>query len=58
MRSQAGRIVIVTGANSGIGLPTARALAEAGARVLLAVRDLAKGEAATESIPGDCEVRN
>ncbi|HEX6760381.1 MAG TPA: oxidoreductase [Propionibacteriaceae bacterium] len=55
--SQAGRIVIVTGANSGIGLPTARALAEAGARVVLAVRDLAKGEAAAESIPGDCEVR-
>jgi NAD(P)-dependent dehydrogenase (short-subunit alcohol dehydrogenase family) len=55
--SQAGRIVIVTGANSGIGLPTARALAEAGARVVLAVRDPAKGEAAAKSIPGDCEVR-
>ena len=55
--SQQGRNVIVTGANSGIGLPIARALAEAGARVVLAVRDLAKGEAATRSIPGDCEVR-
>ena len=55
--SQAGRIFIVTGANSGIGLPTARALAEAGAHVVLAVRDVAKGEAAAESIPGDCEVR-
>jgi NAD(P)-dependent dehydrogenase (short-subunit alcohol dehydrogenase family) len=54
---QRGRTVIVTGGNSGIGLPTARALAEAGARVVLAVRDLAKGEAAAESIPGDCEVR-
>jgi NAD(P)-dependent dehydrogenase (short-subunit alcohol dehydrogenase family) len=54
---QRGRIVVVTGANSGIGLPTARALAEAGARVVLAVRDLAKGAAAAESIPGDCEVR-
>ncbi len=29
----------------------------AGARVVLAVRDIAKGEAAAESIPGDCEVR-
>jgi NAD(P)-dependent dehydrogenase (short-subunit alcohol dehydrogenase family) len=55
--SQQGRNVIVTGANSGIGLPIARALAEAGARVVLAVRDLAKGEAAAESISGDCEVR-
>jgi NAD(P)-dependent dehydrogenase (short-subunit alcohol dehydrogenase family) len=55
--SQQGRIVIVTGANSGIGLPIARALAEAGARVVLAVRDPAKGEAAAESISGDCEVR-
>jgi NAD(P)-dependent dehydrogenase (short-subunit alcohol dehydrogenase family) len=55
--AQTGRVVIVTGANSGIGLPTARALAEAGAHVVLAVRDAAKGEAALESIPGDCEVR-
>jgi NAD(P)-dependent dehydrogenase (short-subunit alcohol dehydrogenase family) len=55
--SQQGRTVIVTGANSGIGLPTARELAEAGARVVLAVRDLAKGAAAAESISGDCEVR-
>ncbi len=55
--SQQGRTVIVTGANSGIGLPTARALAAAGARVVLAVRDLAKGEAAAESLSGDCEVR-
>jgi len=55
--SQVGRTFIVTGGNSGIGLPTARALAEAGARVVLAVRDLARGEAAAESIPGDCDVR-
>jgi NAD(P)-dependent dehydrogenase (short-subunit alcohol dehydrogenase family) len=55
--SQAGRIFIVTGANSGIGLPTARALAEADARVVLAVRDVAKGEAVAGSISGECEVR-
>jgi NAD(P)-dependent dehydrogenase (short-subunit alcohol dehydrogenase family) len=57
LASQEGRIVIVTGANSGIGLPTAQALAEAGARVVLAVRDMAKGEGAAGSIPGACEVR-
>jgi NAD(P)-dependent dehydrogenase (short-subunit alcohol dehydrogenase family) len=55
--SQVGRTIVVTGGNSGIGLPTARALVKAGARVVLAVRDLAKGEAAAESIPGGCDVR-
>ncbi len=55
--SQKGRIFIVTGANSGIGLPTARALAEAGAQVVLAVRDVAKGETVAASIAGDTEVR-
>lgn len=54
---QEGRTVIVTGANSGIGLPTAQAFAEAGARVVLAVRDMAKGEVAAGSIPGACEIR-
>jgi NAD(P)-dependent dehydrogenase (short-subunit alcohol dehydrogenase family) len=52
-----GRSVIVTGANSGIGRAAARAFAGAGARVVLAVRDTGKGEAAAAAMPGTTEVR-
>ena len=41
-----GRTIIVTGANTGIGDPTARALASAGARVIYACRQRTNGEAA------------
>lgn len=46
----AGRSMIVTGANSGIGLEAAKALVARGAQVTLAVRDTAKGAAAAEQI--------
>ena len=52
-----GRTVIITGANSGIGLITARELARVGAHVVLAVRDQERGRTAAASIPGSTEVR-
>ncbi|WP_024794537.1 oxidoreductase [Tomitella biformata] len=55
--SMDGRTVIITGANSGLGLATARDLAGAGAHVVLAVRNQEKGRAAAESITGSTEVR-
>src|SRR5690625_3056794 len=55
--SFSGRTAIVTGANSGLGEVTARELARAGARVIVAVRNTAKGEAAAAAMAGDVEVR-
>ncbi len=48
--SQAGKLIVVTGANSGTGLEAARKLAGAGARVILAVRTPAKGDQAKAEI--------
>ena len=57
LTSWTGRTVVVTGANSGLGLVTSRELARAGARVVMAVRSLEKGEQAAKSVPGTREVR-
>jgi len=53
-----GRTVVVTGASSGLGEVTARELARVGARVVLAVRDTAKGERVAAAMPGRTEVRH
>lgn len=45
-----GRRAVVTGANSGLGLAAARALSAKGASVVLACRDLAKGERALAEV--------
>jgi NAD(P)-dependent dehydrogenase (short-subunit alcohol dehydrogenase family) len=50
--SFAGRAVIVTGANGGLGEVTARELARVGAHVILAVRNTEKGQAAAEGMRG------
>ncbi|MFJ4787234.1 oxidoreductase [Streptomyces sp. NPDC088794] len=54
---QTGRTAVVTGANSGLGIATVTALAEAGAHVVLAVRDPKRGEAAAAGLRGSVEVR-
>lgn len=54
---QTGRTAVVTGGNSGIGLAAADALARAGAHVVLAVRDVKRGQAAADGIRGKVEVR-
>ncbi|MEU8896114.1 oxidoreductase [Nocardia sp. NPDC048505] len=55
--SLVGRTVLITGANSGVGLATARGFAGAGARVVLAVRDVGRGQEAARLVGGDCVVR-
>ncbi len=47
-----GKVAVITGGAQGIGLASARRLAEAGATVVLADRDGVKAGAAAESLPG------
>jgi NAD(P)-dependent dehydrogenase (short-subunit alcohol dehydrogenase family) len=47
---QTGKTVLVTGANSGLGLSSAKALAAAGARVLMACRDRERAERARREV--------
>ena len=47
---QSGRVAIVTGSNTGLGMDTARVLAARGAQVVLAVRTVDKGKVAADKI--------
>ena len=58
MPSQAGRIFVVTGGTSGIGFETERALAAAGAEVIIAARNPQRGEDAIASIRKDAPGAN
>lgn len=53
MLSPDGRVVMISGANRGIGLATARLLAEQGYLLSLGARDTAMLEAATHGMPRD-----
>jgi len=52
-----GRTVVVTGGSGGLGKIIATELARVGASVTLAVRDVAKGRAAAETMAGRTDVR-
>ncbi|WP_213817146.1 oxidoreductase [Glaciihabitans sp. dw_435] len=54
---QTGRSAVITGGNSGIGYAAAVALSAKGAQVILAVRDLEKGQAAANKIGAGAEAR-
>ncbi|NUS42870.1 MAG: SDR family NAD(P)-dependent oxidoreductase [Mycobacteriaceae bacterium] len=53
---QQGRTFLITGANSGLGAVAARALADRGASVVLACRDVAKGQMVADGYPGRARV--
>ena len=52
MSDATARIALITGANKGIGLETARQLGKLGVTILVGARDLAKGEQAAEVLRG------
>lgn len=58
MPDQTGRVFVITGANSGIGLEAAKTLSRKGAHIVMACRNLDKAERARVEVGGDAEVRH
>ncbi|MCF6386357.1 SDR family NAD(P)-dependent oxidoreductase [Mycobacterium sp. MBM] len=54
---QSGRTAVITGANTGLGFETAKALAAKGAHVVIAVRDTGKGKQAAARMSGTVTVQ-
>ncbi|WP_137145844.1 SDR family NAD(P)-dependent oxidoreductase [Mycolicibacterium sp. CR10] len=54
---QSGRTAVITGANTGIGFQTAKALAAKGAHVVIAVRNIDKGKQAAAQLAGEVSVQ-
>ncbi|WP_370963771.1 SDR family NAD(P)-dependent oxidoreductase [Amycolatopsis sp. cg9] len=54
--SQQGRVAVITGANTGLGFDTAKVLAERGATLVLAVRDVEKGKKAAARLGANADV--
>ncbi|WP_290052008.1 SDR family NAD(P)-dependent oxidoreductase [Amycolatopsis solani] len=54
--SQQGRVAVITGANTGLGFDTAKVLAERGATLVLAVRDVEKGKQAAAKLGANADV--
>ena len=57
IQDQSGRTIVVTGANSGLGAVIAAELAQSGASVIVACRDVAKGRRTAAGMSGDVDVR-
>ncbi|GGH00298.1 oxidoreductase [Pedobacter zeae] len=55
INNQSGRTFLITGANSGIGYETAKALYQAGAHIIMACRDFNRAEEAAKSISSAAE---
>lgn len=53
---QTGRTFVITGANGGLGAETTKALADKGATVVMACRNVAKAQQVADGIPGDVRV--
>ena len=54
MGDMSNKVCLITGGTSGIGLATAKGLAERGSRILLIARNESKGEVAREEIIARC----